>query len=79
MMTLKILLSTVMLLCFVGARGVDPKPNKYRGEPVAGYTFYTCHGTVVGAKPVHNWQTYDDSSDLPGEGGDGNHRVGIGG
>lgn len=79
MMTLKILLSTVILFCFVGACGADPKLNKYRGEPVAGYTSYTSHGTVVGAKPVHNWHTHDASCDLPSEGCDGNHRVGIGG
>ena len=78
-MTLKILLAATLVFWFVGICGADPKPNKYRAEPTAGYTFYTSHGTVVSAGPVHNWQTYDDSCDLPSEGCDGNHRVGIGG
>jgi hypothetical protein len=79
MVTLKILLSTIIVFWLVGACGADPKHNKYRGEPIAGYTFYTSHGTIVGARPVHNWQTYDDACDLPSEGCDDNHRVGIGG
>jgi hypothetical protein len=55
MMTLKILLSTIIVFWFVGTCGAEPKHNKYRDEPIAGYTFYTSHGTIVGAKPVHNW------------------------
>jgi hypothetical protein len=67
--------------CFLVCRRwrAGPRQNKYRHDPTAGYTFYTSHGSVVGAKPVHNWQTYDDSCDLPSEGCDDNHRLGIGG
>jgi hypothetical protein len=79
MTTLKILLWTIIAFWLVGACGADPRQNKHRGAPVAGYTFYTSHGTVVNEGPVHNWQTYDDSCDLPSEGCDANHRVGIGG
>jgi hypothetical protein len=79
MMTLRIPLAVIIVFCFVGPCGAGPKQNKYRAEPTAGYTFYTSRGTVVGSGPVHNWQTYDDRCDLPTEGCDNNHRVGIGG
>jgi hypothetical protein len=79
MKILKILSATIIVFWFVGAGGAGPRQNKYRHDPTAGYTFYTSHGSVVGAKPVHNWQTYDDSCDLPSEGCDDNHRLGIGG
>ena len=79
MITLKAVLAAIVVFSLVDTCEADPKQNQYRGESTAGYTFYTSHGTVVTAKPVHNWQTYDDSCDLPSEGCDANHRVGIGG
>jgi hypothetical protein len=79
MITLKAVFAAIVVFLLDDACEAGPKPNKYRDESTAGYTFYTSHGTVVGAKPVHNWQTYDDSCDLPSEGCDDNHRVGIGG
>jgi hypothetical protein len=79
MMALKAVSATIVVFLLVDTCEADPKQNKYKGESTAGYTFYTSHGTVVGARPVHNWQTYDDSCDLPSEGCDNNHRVGIGG
>lgn len=76
----KILLAAITIVWSAGDTMAHPKQNnKYSGKPNAGYTFYTSHGTVVGSKPVHDWQTYDDACDLPTEGCDDNHRVGIGG
>jgi hypothetical protein len=79
MIALKVVLAVIAVFSLVDICEAGSPQNKYRGESTAGYTFYTSHGTVVGAKPVHNWQTYDDSCDLPSEGCDDNHRVGIGG
>lgn len=73
------LLATIVVFSLVDVCEAGPNENKYRGAPAAGYTFYTSHGTVVGGKPVHNWQTYDDACDLPSEGCDNEHRIGIGG
>jgi hypothetical protein len=79
MIILRALLATIVVFSLVDFCEAAPKQNKYRGEPTAGYTFYTSHGTLVGAKPIHNWQTYDDRCDLPSEGCDNGHRIGTGG
>ena len=76
---LKILMTAFIAFGYAGNAGAGPKQNGYPDTRTAGYTFYTSHGTVVRGEPVHNWQTYDDACDLPSEGCDENHRIGIGG
>ena len=79
MITRKATFAAIVVFLLVDACEAGPKQKNYRDASIAGYTFYTSHGTVVGAKPTHNWQTYVDRCDLPSEGCDDNHRVGIGG
>jgi hypothetical protein len=79
MITVKAAFAAIVVFLLVDACEAGQKQNNDRDASTAGYTFYTSHGTVLGARPVHNGQTYDDRCDLPSEGCDDNHRVGIGG
>jgi hypothetical protein len=76
---LQTLLIATVAGALMGVAGPGPQHHGRDPAPPAGFTIYTSHGAIVGGGAGHNWQTYDDKCDLPSEGCDPSHRVGIGG